>query len=446
MSARCAPRLSPATAWISSTITVARRAQHLAALLGGEQDVERLGRGDQDVRRLPEHRLPRRLRGVAGAHRDADVRQRRRPPRCARSRIPPSGCCEVLLDVVAERLQRRDVDHGRGVGEAVRRAPRAPARRSPRGTRRASCPSRSARRSACRGRRRWRASRRSCGGVAAAERVAEPAVDERVEAYAGRAGLAALHPRQPSAAASARASPPVRRAKIAYPGGACDHPRVQRAASPSERSPTRDAAAQRTRERGDARRADACARPATRRCSPAAACATCCSDACPRTTTSRPRRRRAWCRSSSRAPSRSGCSSAWCWCSRRASSSRSRPSAATASTSTTAIPWTVQFSDARHDAERRDFTINGMFLDPETDDVHDYVGGRADLAAGIVRAIGDPDGALRRGPAAPAARGALRGALRLRDRARHLERRSGGSRRRSSASRGSGSARRSSRS
>jgi poly(A) polymerase len=53
-------------------------------------------------------------------------------------------------------------------------------------------------------------------------------------------------------------------------------------------------------------------------------------------------------------------------------------------------PVDVQFSDARHDAERRDFTINGMFLDPETGAVHDYVGGRADLAAGVVRAIGDP--------------------------------------------------------
>ena len=54
-------------------------------------------------------------------------------------------------------------------------------------------------------------------------------------------------------------------------------------------------------------------------------------------------------------------------------------------------PVEVHFADARRDAERRDFTINGMFLDPETDTVLDYVGGRADLDAGIVRAIGDPD-------------------------------------------------------
>ncbi|NDC64209.1 MAG: CCA tRNA nucleotidyltransferase, partial [Planctomycetia bacterium] len=53
-------------------------------------------------------------------------------------------------------------------------------------------------------------------------------------------------------------------------------------------------------------------------------------------------------------------------------------------------PAGVTFSSAREDALRRDFTINGMFLDPATGEVHDYVGGRADLTAGIVRAIGVP--------------------------------------------------------
>jgi poly(A) polymerase len=42
------------------------------------------------------------------------------------------------------------------------------------------------------------------------------------------------------------------------------------------------------------------------------------------------------------------------------------------------------------DVRRRDFTINGLMLDPETREVLDFVGGRADLEAGIVRAIGDP--------------------------------------------------------
>lgn len=53
-------------------------------------------------------------------------------------------------------------------------------------------------------------------------------------------------------------------------------------------------------------------------------------------------------------------------------------------------PTSVTFCSAREDAKRRDFTINGLFLDPSTGEVHDFVGGREDLAAGIVRAIGVP--------------------------------------------------------
>jgi len=54
-------------------------------------------------------------------------------------------------------------------------------------------------------------------------------------------------------------------------------------------------------------------------------------------------------------------------------------------------PDEVLFSkDAREDVQRRDFTINGLLLDPLTSEVLDYVGGRADLEAGVIRAIGDP--------------------------------------------------------
>ncbi|MFI5402474.1 MAG: CCA tRNA nucleotidyltransferase, partial [Planctomycetota bacterium] len=53
-------------------------------------------------------------------------------------------------------------------------------------------------------------------------------------------------------------------------------------------------------------------------------------------------------------------------------------------------PAQVRFSDARADALRRDFTVNGMFEDPETGEVLDFVGGRADMKARVVRAIGDP--------------------------------------------------------
>jgi poly(A) polymerase len=51
----------------------------------------------------------------------------------------------------------------------------------------------------------------------------------------------------------------------------------------------------------------------------------------------------------------------------------------------------VRFAAPREDALRRDFTINGMFYDPVAREVIDYVGGRGDLAAGVIRTIGKPD-------------------------------------------------------
>src|SRR5437660_8997171 len=55
-------------------------------------------------------------------------------------------------------------------------------------------------------------------------------------------------------------------------------------------------------------------------------------------------------------------------------------------------PDEVRFTkDPREDVERRDFTINGMMLDPATNEALEFVGGRADLKAGIIRAIGDPE-------------------------------------------------------
>lgn len=55
----------------------------------------------------------------------------------------------------------------------------------------------------------------------------------------------------------------------------------------------------------------------------------------------------------------------------------------------------VTFSDARHDATRRDFTINGMFEDPLSDRIIDYVDGQADLHNRLIRAIGDAHARLR---------------------------------------------------
>jgi poly(A) polymerase len=53
-------------------------------------------------------------------------------------------------------------------------------------------------------------------------------------------------------------------------------------------------------------------------------------------------------------------------------------------------PEAVTFSTPEEDAQRRDFTINGLFEDPQTGEVIDFVGGQTDLKAGILRAIGDP--------------------------------------------------------
>jgi len=51
----------------------------------------------------------------------------------------------------------------------------------------------------------------------------------------------------------------------------------------------------------------------------------------------------------------------------------------------------IYSQDAREDVERRDFTINGLLLDPLNDEVLDYVGGRRDIEARILRTIGDPE-------------------------------------------------------
>lgn len=58
-------------------------------------------------------------------------------------------------------------------------------------------------------------------------------------------------------------------------------------------------------------------------------------------------------------------------------------------------PEGVVFTTAEEDAQRRDFTVNGLFYDPVTDTVIDYVGGQRDLEAGVLRAIGDAEKRFR---------------------------------------------------
>ena len=87
----------------------ARGLEHRAARLGAEQDVERLRRRDDDVRRAATRSIPLARRRVAGAHpaADLDVGQ----PLLAQ-RLADAGQrrLEVALDVVRQRLERRDVD------------------------------------------------------------------------------------------------------------------------------------------------------------------------------------------------------------------------------------------------------------------------------------------------------------------------------------------------
>lgn len=53
-------------------------------------------------------------------------------------------------------------------------------------------------------------------------------------------------------------------------------------------------------------------------------------------------------------------------------------------------PTQVAFTTVEEDAKRRDFTVNGLYLDVRTQKVLDFVGGRADLQKKIIRTIGDP--------------------------------------------------------
>ncbi|TLD40105.1 MAG: tRNA nucleotidyltransferase [Candidatus Jettenia ecosi] len=53
-------------------------------------------------------------------------------------------------------------------------------------------------------------------------------------------------------------------------------------------------------------------------------------------------------------------------------------------------PDRISFSTPENDVKRRDFTMNGLLYDPVKDEILDYVGGRKDIEAGIVRTIGNP--------------------------------------------------------
>jgi len=59
-------------------------------------------------------------------------------------------------------------------------------------------------------------------------------------------------------------------------------------------------------------------------------------------------------------------------------------------------PDAVHFeTDPARDAQRRDFTVNGLMMDPDSGEVLDCVGGQADLKRRVIRAIGDPEARFR---------------------------------------------------
>ncbi len=107
--ARWAPRLSSATAWISSTMTVRTRRRCSRDLAGGEEDVEGLGRGDEDVRRVAEHGGTLFGESVAGADGGADLGGEVAALQGELLDLGQGGV-EVFLDVVGEGFERADVD------------------------------------------------------------------------------------------------------------------------------------------------------------------------------------------------------------------------------------------------------------------------------------------------------------------------------------------------
>ena len=91
------------------------RAQNLAALARRQQDVERFRSRHQNMRRPAEHRLALMHVRIAGAHGGANFRHQVTALLRQRNDLA-KGYIEILLDVVAERLQRRDVENFSGVG------------------------------------------------------------------------------------------------------------------------------------------------------------------------------------------------------------------------------------------------------------------------------------------------------------------------------------------
>ena len=179
-SARCAPRLVDTSAWISSTITVSTDAQPLARVRGQQQE-QRLGRGDQDVGRVALE--PRALGGRACRRCGSTIAGAWNGTPRGRGHVRDAGQrrAQVALDVHGQRLERRHVEDAAarvafgGTGANISRS------RHGRETRPASCRCRSARGSASTRRGRSPASPAAAAASGPSKAEREPRRHRRME-------------------------------------------------------------------------------------------------------------------------------------------------------------------------------------------------------------------------------------------------------------------------
>src|SRR5919109_3860390 len=92
--------------------------ERLTTSFGGEQNIERLRRGDQDMRWPAYHRLPFASGGIAGTHRGANLWQLQ-SCLCGSLHDLAERLLQVFLDVVAEGLEGRDIDDMDAVGKGT---------------------------------------------------------------------------------------------------------------------------------------------------------------------------------------------------------------------------------------------------------------------------------------------------------------------------------------
>ena len=132
--------------------------QCLPTAFGGQQNIQRLGRGDQDMRWPAHHRLPFTSRRIAGAHRGANLGELQTLS-CRALQNLAQRLLQVFLNIVAESLERRDIDHVYTVSKSACETEASPNDRSTRERRRAFCLSRWAQRLMCQYLRRYAAIR-----------------------------------------------------------------------------------------------------------------------------------------------------------------------------------------------------------------------------------------------------------------------------------------------